>query len=60
MEGIYFQYIVLPIVKLVYIHIVLALVAFLDLELDQLDVKTTFLHGKLDEEIYMEQPESFV
>ena len=37
----------------------LALVALLDLELEQLDVKT-FLHGDLDEEIYMEQPEGFV
>lgn len=25
-----------------------------------MDVKTTFLHGKLDEEIFMSQPEAFV
>eukprot|EP00253_Pinus_taeda_P036406 PITA_36406 len=42
------------VVKIVSIRIVLALVALLDLELQQLDVKTTFLHGYLDEEIYME------
>ena len=60
MEGIDYHEIFSPVVKLVYICIVLALVALLDLELEKLDVKTTFLHGDLDEEIYMEQPESFV
>jgi len=60
MEGIDYHEIFSPVVKLVSIRVVLALVALLDLELEQLDVKTTFLHGDLDEEIYMEQPEGFV
>ena len=37
----------------------LASVAMEDLELHQLDLKTLFLHGDLDEEIYMNQPKSF-
>ena len=36
------------------IRVVLRLVASLDLELEQLDVKTTFLHGDLKEEIYID------
>ena len=34
-----------PIVRHTSIHVLLALVATMDIELDQLDVKTTFLHG---------------
>ncbi|GAA0171470.1 transmembrane signal receptor [Lithospermum erythrorhizon] len=40
-------------------RLVLGLAASLDLEIEQLDVKTAFLHGDLDEEIFMEQPEGF-
>ena len=43
------------VVKHVFIHILLALVAEYELELVQLDVKTTFLHGDLKEESYMTQ-----
>ena len=41
------------------IWVVLGLVASLDLELEQLDVKTAFLHVDLKEEIYMDQQEGF-
>ncbi|CAM8972742.1 unnamed protein product [Rhodiola kirilowii] len=42
------------------IRLVLSMVAAEDLELQQLDVKTSFLHGDLDEEIYMNQPEGYL
>ena len=42
------------------IGIVLSMAANMDLELEQLDVKIVFLHGDLEEEIYMHQPEGFV
>jgi len=42
------------------IRVILGLVAALGLECEQLDVKTAFLHGELEEEIYMEQPEGFI
>ena len=42
------------------LRFMLGVVAAYNLELIQLDVKTTFLHGDLKEEIYMEQPKGFV
>jgi len=39
---------------------IMALVAYFDLELHQMDVKTTFLNGDIDETIYIVQPENFV
>ena len=39
------------------IRLVLQMVAIENLHLEQLDVKMTFLHGDLEEDIYMIQPE---
>ena len=58
-KGIDFEEIFSPVVKMSSIRVVLGLAAALDLEIEQLDVKTAFLHGDLEEEIYMEQPEGF-
>jgi len=35
------------------------IVAQFDLELEQLDVRTLFLHGELEEKIYMKQPKVY-
>jgi hypothetical protein len=40
-------------------RIIMTLVAHFNLELHQMDVKTTFLNGDLEEEVYMKQPEGF-
>lgn len=37
----------------------LALIAHFNWELEQLDVKTTFFHGELEEIIFMKQTEGF-
>jgi hypothetical protein len=41
-------------------RIIMALTAHYDLELHQMDVKTAFLNGDLEENVYMAQPEGFV
>ena len=48
-----------PVVKHSSISILLALVVQFDLELAQLNVKTAFIHGDLEEEIYISQPDGF-
>ncbi|PKI49854.1 hypothetical protein CRG98_029765, partial [Punica granatum] len=58
-KGVDFEEIFLLMVKMSSIRVVLALTASLNLKIEQLDVKIAFLHGDLEEEIYMEQPEGF-
>lgn len=49
-----------PVVRYESIRILLALTAVRDLEITQFDVKTAFLNGDLEEEIYMVQPQGFI
>ncbi|KAH9679291.1 retrovirus-related pol polyprotein from transposon TNT 1-94-like protein [Citrus sinensis] len=58
-EGIDDNEVFSPVVKHTSIRILPALVAEYELELAQLDVKTAFLHGDLEDEIYMIQPCGF-
>jgi len=48
-----------PVVMLKSIRILLAVAAFHDYEIWQMDVKTAFLNGNLQEDVYMTQPEGF-
>ncbi|CAA7024021.1 unnamed protein product [Microthlaspi erraticum] len=59
-EGINYKEIFAPVVKHVSIRYILAAVVHYDMELQQMDVKTVFLHGHLDEFIVMDQPDGFV
>ena len=58
-QGVDYNEIFSPVVKMTTIRLVLGIVASEDLRLEQMDVKTAFLHGDLDEDIYMMQPEGF-
>ena len=58
-KDIEFDEIFSSVVKMTSIRTILSLVAVEDLHLEHLYVKTTFLHGDLEEEIYMEQPEGY-
>ncbi|KAJ9535780.1 hypothetical protein OSB04_un001068 [Centaurea solstitialis] len=49
-----------PVAMLKSIRILMAISAYFDYEIWQMDVKTAFLNGKLTEDVYMQQPEGFV
>nr|GEV36290.1 retrovirus-related Pol polyprotein from transposon TNT 1-94 [Tanacetum cinerariifolium] len=50
----------LPVTRITSIRMILAITALRNLEVHQMDVKTAFLNGDLEEEIYMNQPEGFI
>ncbi|GBE82734.1 hypothetical protein SCP_0411190 [Sparassis crispa] len=58
-EGLDFNETFAPVAKFASVRTLLALAAKLDLEIHQMDVKSAFLNGDLDEEIYMKVPSGF-
>ena len=56
-EGVNFNEVFSLVVKHTSIRVLLSMVAWFDLQLEQLDVKITFLHDELEEQIFMHQPE---
>ena len=59
-EGIDYEETFSPIAMLKSIKILLSITAHYDYEIWQMNVKTAFLNGNLEEEIYMIQPEGFI
>ena len=59
-EGIDYNETFAPIAKMNSICLVHSLASLHNLEVHQMDVKYTFLHGDLHEKIYMEQPPGYV
>ena len=59
-EGIDYEETFSPIAMLKSIRILLSIAAHYDYEIWKMDVKTAFLNGNLDKEIYMMQPKGFI
>ena len=49
-----------PVARYTTIRTIISLVAVFEWKLHQMDVKTAFLNGKIEEEVYIEQPEGVV
>ena len=59
-KGVDFNEIFAPVLKKTSIRMVLSITASMDLEAEQVDVKTAFLHGDLEEEIYKQPSKGFL
>ena len=60
MEGVDFDENFAPVARLEFIRILLAIASHLNFKLYQMDVKSAFLNGMLQKEVYVEQPKGFI
>ncbi|GLJ53406.1 hypothetical protein SUGI_1138950 [Cryptomeria japonica] len=58
-EGIDYEETFAPVARIETVRLLLAYVAYKDFEVYQMDVKSAFLNGDLEEEVYIEQPDGF-
>ena len=58
-EGVDFEETSAPMVRLEAIKMILAFASYKKLKVYQMDVRSGFLNGNLEEEVYIEQPEGF-
>ena len=59
-QGVDYEETFSPVAMLKSVRIMLAIAAYFDYEIWQMDVKTAFLNGNLTEDMYMIEPEGFV
>ncbi|KAI3813794.1 hypothetical protein L1987_18529 [Smallanthus sonchifolius] len=59
-EGIDYEEVFAPVARLEAIRMFLAYAAYMDFTVHQMDVKSAFLYGKVQEEVYVKQPPGFI
>ncbi|GKA42436.1 putative ribonuclease H-like domain-containing protein [Tanacetum coccineum] len=59
-EGIDYDEVFAPVARIEAIRLFLAYASFMDFTVYQMDVKSTFLYGTIEEEVYVSQPSGFV
>ena len=59
-EGIDYEETFAPVARYTSIRMIISLASILGWKLHQMDVKTAFLNGKIEQEVYVEQPKGFI
>jgi hypothetical protein len=59
-EGIDYEETFYPVARYTSIHTIISLATSMGFRLHKMDVKTTFLNGEIEEEVYIEQPDGIV